>query len=201
MRLLDALTEHPDIPIFAVLDSGSGDKSQWDVKAIDASVLAVSDEYDFFIVKAKNVLADAAVTDCYMDMSLPERISDYCYFLRGDRVDFRRHYECDGEVICAVPIDCYGVYELFYSRTAPDVGIEILKQGLLNSKRKTYIAEDLAYILRDERRFAEAAEMFQIVADTNPTDGFTYGELARCYEEIGQTEKARKYRAMFGDGN
>ncbi len=130
-------------------------------------------------------------------MCLPERISDYAYFLRGDRVESRYHHECDGDIICAVPIDCFGVYELFYSRIAPETGIEILKQGLAASPHKIYIAEDLGYILRDEGRFAEAAEMFQIAVDAEPSFYFIYGELAGCYDEIGQTDKARKYRAMF----
>ena len=86
-------------------------------------------------------------------------------------------------------------------RTAPDIGIEILKQGLVASPHKTYIAEDLGYILRDEIRFAEAAEMFQIAVDAEPSSYFIYGELAGCYEEIGQTDKARKYRAMFENAN
>ena len=118
MRLVDALTQHPEVSILAVLDSDADDKSHWDVRPIDASILTESDEHDFFIVKAKNVLPDGVVADCYIDICLPERISDYAYFLRGDRVDFRYHHECDGEIICAVPIDCFGVYDLFYSRTS-----------------------------------------------------------------------------------
>lgn len=197
MRLLDALAQHPDVSVFAVLASDADDKSEWDVKPLDGSILTESDEHDFFIVKAKNILSDGTVADCYIDMCLPERISDYAYFLRGDHVDFRYHHECDGDIICAVPIDCFGVYELFYSRAKPDIGIEILKRGLRVSLHKTYIAEDLGYILRDESRFAEAAEMFQIAVDAEPSSYFIYGELAGCYDEIGQADKAKKYRAMF----
>jgi tetratricopeptide (TPR) repeat protein len=197
MRLVDALTQHPDVPVFAILESDADDISEWDVKPLNASVLTESDEHDFFIVKAKNILSDGTVADCYIDIRLPERISDYAYFLRGDRVDFRYHHECDGDIICAVPIDCFGIYKLFYSKTSPDIGIEILKHGLRVSPHKTYIAEDLGYILRDESRFAEAAEMFQIAVDAEPSSYFIYGELADCYDKIGQTEQANKYRAMF----
>jgi tetratricopeptide (TPR) repeat protein len=197
MRLVDAITQYPDVPIFAVLDSDADDKSQWDFKPIDASVLTDSDEHAFFIVKAKRICPDGAVADCYIDICLPERISEYAYFLCGDRVDFRYYHECDGEIICAVPIDCYGVYDLFYSRTAPDIGIEVLRQGLAASPHKAFIAEDLGYIFRDERRFDQAAEMFQIAVDAEPSSYFIYGELAACYDEIGQKDKANKYRAMF----
>ncbi|MDA7504148.1 hypothetical protein N8553_04130 [bacterium] len=193
MKLVDALAQHLTTPIFAVLDSSAVDKSAWLVEPINDSVLTVSKKHDFFIVKAKNILPDRTVTDCYIDICLPERISDYAYFLRSDRVDFSYHYECNGEVICAVSIDCLGVYDLFYSKTAPDTGIDILKLGLAASSHKTYIAEDLGYILRDECRYAEAAEMFQISVDSEPSSYFIYGELAGCYDEIGQKETANKY--------
>lgn len=200
MRLVEALTQYPDVPIFAVLDSDTGDASDWNVMPIDARVLAESEERDFFVVKAKNIRPDGTVADCYIDMHLPERISDFACFIHGDRLDVRYHHEFDGEIICAVPIDCYGVYELFYSRTSPDIGIDILKQGLVVSPHKSYIAEDLGYILRDENRFAEAADMFQIAVDGGPSSYFIYGELAGCYDVIGQTDKANKYRTLFEHG-
>ncbi|MHC4476322.1 MAG: tetratricopeptide repeat protein [Planctomycetota bacterium] len=199
MRLIEALTEHPTVRIFAVLDSDSEDKCDWRVEPICGDVLTESESNDFFIVQAKNVLPDETVNDCYIDIHLPERISDYAYFLRGNSLDVRYHHEFDGEIICAVPIDCFGVYELFYSRTAPHIGIDILEQGLAASPHRSFIAEDLGYILRDEGRFREAAEMFQISVDTEPSSYFIYGELAGCYDEIGEAEKARKYHDMCQD--
>ncbi len=201
MRLVEAIARHPDVRIFAVLDSDSDDKSDWDVEPIEGLILSESESADFFIVKAKNVIAHGAVVDCYIDMCLPERISDYAYFFHGNEVDVRYHHECDGEIICAVPIDCFGIYDLYYSRTAPHIGIEILKEGLDVAPHKTYIAEDLGYIFRDEKRFAEAAEVFQIAVDWEPSSHFIYDELATCYDEVGQADKARKYREMFENAN
>ncbi|ODA36717.1 tetratricopeptide repeat protein [Planctopirus hydrillae] len=197
MQLRDALAYHADVAIFAVVDSDADDESQWIVEPINANVLTESDEYDVFLVRGKNILPDGGIVDCYIDICLPERISDCVYFLRSDCVDVCHHHECDGDIISAVPIDLYGNYELFYSKTAPDIGIEILRQGLQDSPQKGYIAEDLGYILRDERRFPEAAEMFQISVDEGPSSYFIFGELAACFEEMGDTDRAAKYRRMF----
>ena len=202
MRLVDALTQYPQVPIFGRiegLESDTDDEDDWFLEPIDAPVLMESEVSQFFIVKAKNVLPDKTIQDCYIDVYLPERISDYAYFLRGNTVEKGYHQEFDGEIICAVPIDCFGVYELFYSRALPDVGIDILKCGLAASENKTFIAEDLGYIFRDEGRFAEAADMFQISASSQPSSYFIYGELASCYDAIGEKEKAQKYQVMFNE--
>jgi tetratricopeptide (TPR) repeat protein len=162
---------------------------------VDAPVLSEQD--GFFIIQAKNILPDGTIRECYIDVSLPERISDYAYYVHGGSLEARYHHEFEGEIICAVPISSFGVYELFYSKTQPDVGIEILKGGLSSSPQKAAIAEDLGYILRDERQFQEAAEMFDIAAQEGPSSYFIYGELAGCYDETGNKELADKYRKMF----
>jgi len=162
---------------------------------VDATIL--TEEDGFFIVKAKNILPDGSNRGCYIDVSLPERISDYAYQVRMDSLEARYHHEFEGEIICAVPITSFGVYELFYSKRQPNLGIEILKEGLSSSPRKAAIAEDLGYILRDERRFQEAAQMFEIAVQEGPSSYFVYGELASSYDEIGNKELADKYRRMF----
>jgi hypothetical protein len=197
MRLIAALTEHPDVSIFAVLDSEPDDKSEWDVEPIEGEVLHESELDGYFVVKAKNVLSGGTVRDCYIDINLPERITDFAFFLCGDRLDARYHREFDGEIICAVPIDCFGVYDLFYSKNAPEVGIEVLRRGLAEIPRNRHMALDLAYILRDERRFDEAAEMFQVAVDEGESCYMIFGELADCYAKIGESDKARMYQEMF----
>ena len=203
MKLFDAITQFPQISIFGRIEGLENDEDgdgidSWYVEPIDAPVLLESEISDFFVVKAKQVLPNRTSRDCYMDICLPERINDYAYFLHGHEIEFRYTHECDGDVICTVPIDCFGVYELFYSRIAPDLGIDVLRKGLALSQNKQHIAQDLGYILRDERRFAEAAKAFQLAVDVGPSSYFIYGELASCYDEIGDAANARKYFDLFG---
>jgi tetratricopeptide (TPR) repeat protein len=198
MKLIKALARYPGTRIFRV-EHSEVDQANWEAEPIDSAVLLESE--DFYIVKAKHILSNGAIQDCYMDISLPERINDYTYFFNGESLKVYYSYELDGDVICAVPIDCFGVYLLFYSKINPDIGIKILKEGLTISSRKAYIAEDLGYILRDEGRFREAAEIFQISVDEIPSSNYIYGELAACYAQIGKTEKAEKYQKMFDQYN
>ena len=195
MRLQEAIETHPDVRILRVIDSDGDQKSEWDVEIADAPVL--SQEEGFFILKAKNILPDGTIRDCYIDVSMPERISDYVYQLQGASLDVRYHHEFEGEVVCAVPISSYGVYALFYSKTKPEVGIEVLQGGLRSSAEKAAIAEDLGYIFRDERRFREAAEAFELAVQQGASSYFIYGELAGCYDETGNKELADKYRKLF----
>ena len=199
MKLIQALAKLPEVRIFRIEDSDDDDQAKWDVEPVDFPVLLES-EY-FFILKAKNVLPDGTIKDCYIDVSLPERINDYTYFFDGKFLKVILSDEVEGDVISAVPIDCFGLYELFYSKINPDLGIDILKEGLAVSEQKHYIAEDLGYIFRDEGRYREAAEMFQIAVDEEPSSYFICGELAACYQVIGETEKAKKYQEIFDREN
>jgi tetratricopeptide (TPR) repeat protein len=199
MKLTQALVKFPEVRIFRVEDTDDDDQTKWEVEPIDSPVLLEAES--LFIVKAKHILLDGTIQDCYMDVYLPERINDYTYYLDKGSLKAIISYEVEGDVICAVPIDCFGVYELFYSKINPDLGIGILKEGLAVSEQKHYIAEDLGYILRDEGRYREAAEMFQIAVDEEPSSYFICGELAACYQVIGETEKAKKYQEIFDREN
>ena len=195
MKLIKALAHYPEIHIFRVVEQSNDNQTNWEVEPLDWVVLQESE--GFYIVKAKHILPNGIIQDCYIDISLPERINDYAYFGDGRSLKVYYPYELEGDIICAVPIDCFGVYTLFYSKINPDIGIEILKKGLTISSRKAIIAEDLGYILRDEDRFSEAAEMLQISTDETPSSTYIYGELAACYAKIGETEKAEKYQKIF----
>ena len=197
-RFIDAVTSHPEIKFFRVLDGEADDPQKWRLKPLQGDVLSEADADDLYVVmKALHVFPDGTVRDCYIDMSLPERISDYAFFVENGSLRSGYHHEFPGEIIAGAALDCFGLYELFYSRRKPEVGIDVLRRGLSVARRKRYIAEDLGYILRDEGRFQEAAEAFRLAVEEGPSSYFIYGELAAAYAELGDAENSEKYSALF----
>lgn len=200
-RFIDAITNNPDVKCFRVINSVSEEPCEWELDPIHIDLLSDMESDGYHIITALNVLEDGTTRKCYMDMNLPERISDYAFFLEEGSLVFGYYHQFSGEILPANAIDCFGVYDQFYSQNFPEIGIEILKRGLAIAKRKHYIAEDLGYIYRDEQRFREAVEMFKIAVDEEPSSYFIYGELADAYAEIGDTENAKKYSDMFDREN
>jgi hypothetical protein len=196
-KIVDAIADHPEAKFFRVVDSDSEDPKNWELEALAIDLLSDTTSQGLHVMKALNVLPNGDIHDCHMDINLPERICDHVYFVEKDSFRFGYPNSFPGEFIPATAIDCFGIYELFYSRIQPEVGIEVLRRGLMVAKRKHYIAEDLGYIFRDERRFAEAAEMFKIAAEEGPSSSFIYGELAAAYAELGDAENEKKYRELF----
>ncbi len=196
-KFVDAISANVHVKFFRVLDSGAEHPRDWQLEPLQTELLSDTEADGYHVMKALNILPDATIHNCYIDMNLPERISDYAFILETGSLRYGLHHEFPGEIIPAVALDCFGVYELFYSKNRPQIGIDILKQGLAIARRKGYIAEDLGYILRDERRFREAAEMFKVAVEEEPSSYFIYGELAGAYAELGDSANEKKYSAMF----
>lgn len=145
----------------------------------------------YFVVKAIHITGVGQAEDCYINLTAPERISDYVFLHRDGKIIRRYIHEAEGEVIAAVGVECQGLYELFYSRKEPDIGLGVLRNALKLAKKRAPIAEDMAYILRDEDRIDEAIEAFTIVIEEGEPNEFTFSERADLYEKIGDLEKAR----------
>jgi hypothetical protein len=195
-KLAAALTGNPEVKFFRVLDSESPQPDGWELEPLQTELLSDTESDGLHVMKACNILPDHSIRDCHMDIFLPERISDYAFFLEKESFRFGYRHQFPGEIIPAAAIDCFGLYDLFYSRISPEVGINVLKRGLAIAKRKRCIAEDLGYIFRDEKRFREAAEMFKIAVDEGPSSSFICRELAAVYAELGNTEDEKKYMEM-----
>jgi hypothetical protein len=199
-ELIQAITQHPTVNAFRRLERNGDDPRRWEYAPVPGEVVADADQDGFYVLGALNIRSKTDVRRCYMDISTPERINDYAYWFDGGRLCYDYPRKIGGEFIPAIAIDGFGVYELFYSKIAPGLGIDVLRRGLAASKRKNCIAEDLGYILRDEGRNREAAEMFQIAADEKVSSCFIYGELAQLYRKLGETQNHKKYAAIFERG-
>ena len=108
-------------------------------------------------------------------------------------------YEQVKSIIPSIASECFGDYELYYSKENSQIGIDILKSGLTIATNKNVVAEDLGYILRDEGRIEEAIEAFKISEENGPSSEYTFWELAGLYEELGQTDKQTEYRQKYRD--
>jgi len=199
-NLLDALISFQDVWIFRVDDTRKQNFRNWMVvPLLQQRVLENKDDpflTGFYLIRAFQIFPSGEVVNCYIDLSMPERISDYTYFCNGQSVTRKFPHECKGEIISGVPIDSVGIYDLFYSRNKPEIGISVLRDGLIRAKRKGCIAEDLGYILRDEGRLKEAIEAFNISVTEGPSSEYIYHELAELYEQLGDLEQTKEFRKL-----
>jgi hypothetical protein len=199
-NLIESIAMYPTVNAFRRLEGEGDDPLAWEYSPEPGDVVADADQDGFYVLGAINIVSKTDNRRCYMDISLPERINDYAYLYDGRELRYDYPRKLGGEFIPAIAIDGFGVYELFYSKIAPELGIDVLRRGLKASKRKHFIAEDIGYILRDEGRFRESAEMFQMATDEEVSSYFIYGELAEVYRKIGETEKHKKYAQLFKRG-
>ena len=201
LKFVDAVKAYSHVKLFEVASQGSGDPWEWRLRPLDVEVLSDDDRGGgHYIVAALRVAADQAPIPCFMDMTLPERVNNHAFFIDGPNltaIDPRRFRD---RIIPATALDCFGQYETFYVESSPETGIRILKRGLEKCKRKRFIALDLAYIYRDEKRYREAAEMFELVVSEEAPSVFIFDELAQLYKKLGDKEKQAKYQALGDRG-
>lgn len=180
MKLGKALVSLTDIAIFKIDEDHDPDSAPnlWEAEPINGQVLENVDEVGFFVVKAINIRPGQKNCTCYMDISLPERINDCTYFLSEDSVVMKYTHEVERNVVPAIVIDCFGIYEMFYSTLSPEVGISIL---------------------RDEGRLGEAAEAFEISAQEGPSSEYIYLELTQIFESLGNKEKSAFWAKLLAE--
>jgi len=148
------------------------------------------------VIKARNIITPHEIIECYMDISMNERINDYAYFVNEGIISQKYTHECEGNVIPAIPIAASGIYNLFYSKIYPNIGIDILKKGV-SVKKNIYIAGDLAYILRDEGQNLEAIKYFKYLEENIPSCCFIYNELAQLYKMENDMSNYEHYNSLF----
>lgn len=191
MRLKD-IPPQTDINIFEVVKSKSDNPLDWKIKPTKEILIPYTDAH--FIVKAKMIDSDKNVSDCFINLILPERIADFVIYSDTNGLKYSAIYELKGiDVIPAVASEAYGDYELYYSKNYPDIGIDILRNGLRLSKDPSLIAENLGYILRDEKRYQESIDAFLIAEKHGVSSEYTYIELSDLYLSLGDYDKSKEY--------
>jgi len=205
IKLRDSLFKLPYQAYKVELDYGEKTSFlDWELEPLVGATLAKEYVRDgllqgYFIVSSKLVRPEGAVEDCYLDVSLPERISEHHLILRGGQIVKGRGRSLGGgTVIPAIAIEKFAVYTLYWSKPNPQIGIDVLRHGLSHAKDPAPIALDLGYVLRDATKYREAIEAFTYALDRLPLDrvsSFYYLERARLYEKIGELEKAKLDRS------
>lgn len=196
MKLKDIFNDI-NTKVFVVTNQDDDNELNWTIEPTDFELLP--EEENTYFVKAKQVFADAT-TDCYIGVVTPERIAETVIKRNAKgQTNTESIYDQEQTIIPAVASDCFGVYELYYAKENPKIGIDILKDGLTKATNKNVVAEDLGYILRDEGRIEEAIEAFKISEKYEPSSEYIYLELSNLHKELGQADEELKYKQKFKD--
>jgi tetratricopeptide (TPR) repeat protein len=183
--------------VFVVTNQGDDNELNWTIESTAFELLP--EEENTYFVKAIQVSSDST-TDCYIGIVTPERIAE-TVIKRNEKGQtmIESIYDQERTTIPAIASDCFGVYELFYAKENPQIGIDILKNALTKATNKNVVAEDLGYILRDEGRVEEAIEAFKISEEFGPSSEYTYWELSELYGKLGHAEKQAAYKQKYKD--
>ena len=196
MKLKDIYKEI-NTNVFIVTEQDDDNELNWTIEATDFEL--IPEEENYYFVKAFEI-SENEKTDCYIGIMTPERIAEIVIKQGSNgQTKVESIYDQVKSIIPSIASECFGDYELYYSKENSQIGIDILKSGLTIATNKNVVAEDLGYILRDEGRIEEAIEAFKISEENGPSSEYTFWELAGLYEELGQIDKQTEYRQKYKD--
>lgn len=185
-----------EVKVFVIINQDNEDVLEWEVEATQYAVLP-DGEGDFFIKGLE--ISNSGIAEVYVGMILPERISEIV--LKNNVLGQLTVLECietsSNQYLPSVASECYGDYELYYVRSNPKIGIEVLEEGLQQSDNYGAIAEDLGYIYRDEECINEAIEAFKISEEIGVSSCYIYKELADLYDVLGNTPMKEEYNLKY----
>ena len=183
--------------IFVVTNQENDNALNWIIEPTDLEL--IPEEENTYFTKAKQVFSDRTM-DCFIGIIIPERIAETVIKRSANGQLSAEHiYDQQETTIPGIASNCTGAYELYYAKENPQIGIDILKDGLTKATNRSVVAEDLGYILRDEDRTEEAIQAFQISEREAPSSEYIYLELSRLYKELGQTDNELRYKQKFLD--
>ena len=196
MKLKDIYKER-NTNVFIVTEQDDDNELNWTIEATNFEL--IPEEENYYFVKAFEI-SENEKTDCYIGIMTPERIAEIVIKQGSNgQTKVESIYDQVKSIIPSIASECFGDYELYYSKENSQIGIDILKSGLTIATNKNVVAEDLGYILRDEGRIEEAIEAFKISEENGPSSEYTFWELAGLYEQLGQLDKQTEYRQKYKD--
>jgi hypothetical protein len=200
-----------DLKVFEVVESDlAGDCLDWNLVPLAGQTLAKENTLSgladgYFVLAALLVHRDWRTEEAYTDVSLPERNIDGHFLMRNNQVvRGTGALVANAQVIPAVAIENFGIYDQYYVKGHAEVGLKILQDGLRVAKLKGPIALDLAYILRDEKRCPEAVEAFTLsISQNDGVNYFQYSERAKLFTKLNNQEAAdrdwEQVKSMAGE--
>lgn len=181
--------------VFVVTNQDDENELNWIIKPTNFELLP--EEENYYFIKAYQFFSDH-IKDCYLGIITPERIAETVVIkTSNEQIKVENIYDIKYSIVPAVASECFGNYELFYSKDNSKIGIDVLREGLAKAINKNIVAEDLGYILRDEGCITGAIEAFKISEKDGSSSNYIYLELSKLYKQLGQIEESLKYEEKF----
>ena len=160
---------------------------------------------DILLIKAKQIFKNKII-DCYASIFIarPLRRNNLDYFITIDKNEKVKssgkcNYEDEYSIIPAIASNISSYKPLYYAKQNPEIGIQILKDGLSKASNKNSIYLDIGLILQKENRNDEALEFFlKCEEDKYP---FPFLIISELYYLLGNEKKAIEYELKAKQNN
>ena len=180
------------------------DFRDWEVLPLHGPTLAAEDVegvfQGLFIIEGQFISSNAPPQRCYIDLVLPERIAEHHFWNVNGQIDRRHGLRLQGgTIIPTIGIEALGVYKLYFAKEDPSAGINVLKTGMDQARNRSYLAYDLAFLLRDQKRLEEAIDALTIFLTEYSAPhlaNILYNERSRMYAALGQLAKAEEDKRL-----
>jgi tetratricopeptide (TPR) repeat protein len=194
MQIKD-IFNHRNINIFVVIEDDYDNELNWTIEPTNHELIPAHE--DHFFVKAFEV-SQYTTSECYMEFKTPEQVTGIVVKENANGQPYVGNiYHQENTIIPAIACDFPGFYDIYSAKENPQIGIDVLRNGLQKATNKSAVAENLGCLLIDEERIDEAIEAFTISEKNTPTNQSTFFELAKLYAKRGEMDKSAEYTAKF----
>lgn len=192
---LKDIFNHRNVNIFVVTEDDYDNELNWVIQPTNHALIPAQEGHYF--VKAIEV-SKKNTSECYMEFKTPERITGWVVKENVNGLPYVGNiYHQKNTIIPAIACDFPGFYDIYSAKENPQIGIDVLRNGLKKATNKSAVAEELGYLLIDDDRIEEAIEAFKISEENKPTTRYIFFELAKLYAKQGELEKSAEYTEKF----